>query len=73
MNTQPPVIVYPTSETGGRTVRADGAILGLAHSVADLVDLLSGVGLELDPDEVVSSPLIEWRGGGAAVWAESPP
>ncbi|GGT14437.1 hypothetical protein [Streptomyces purpureus] len=72
MDQHPPVIVYPTSETGGRRVRVDGAILGLAHSVADVVDLLAGVGLELSPDDVVTSRLIEWRGGGPGVWAESP-
>ncbi|MET9438463.1 hypothetical protein [Streptomyces sp. NPDC006551] len=73
MSSHPPVVVHPPSATGGRRVRADGRILGLAESVADVADLLASVGLELGPDEVVESPLIEWRGGGPGVWAESPP
>ncbi|MFG3493926.1 hypothetical protein [Streptomyces sp. NPDC047928] len=73
MSAHPPVIVYPPSETGGRRVRADGTILGLAHSIAELADMLAGVGLELGPDEVAASRLVEWRGGGPGVWGESPP
>ncbi|MHC3394804.1 hypothetical protein ACLQ2E_35935, partial [Streptomyces lavendulocolor] len=59
--------------SGGRTVHTDGTLLGLAHSVAALVDLLSGVGLELGPDEVATTRLLPWQGGGPAGWAESPP
>ncbi|WP_336321078.1 hypothetical protein [Streptomyces lavendofoliae] len=70
---QPPVTVSPPNASGGRDVHAEGSPLGLAHSVADLVDLLSTVGLELGPDEVATTRLIHWQGGGPAVWAESPP
>ncbi|MFF7177319.1 hypothetical protein [Streptomyces sp. NPDC008121] len=73
MSSHRPVVVHPPSGTGGRRVHADGRILGLAESVADVADLLAAIGLELGPDEVADSPMIEWRGGGPAVWAESPP
>ncbi|MCS0634925.1 hypothetical protein NX801_04465 [Streptomyces sp. LP05-1] len=72
MTSDTPVIVHPPSEIGGRSVQAGEDSLGTAHSVADVVDLLSGVGLELSPDEVATTRLIDWRGGGPGVWAESP-
>jgi hypothetical protein len=72
--TGPPVIVYPPSPTGGRRVRADGEILGLAYGLTDLVEFLRRAGLEgLDEYDVTQSPLIEWRGGGPYVWVEGPP
>jgi hypothetical protein len=64
----PPVIVYPPSPTGGRRVRADGEILGLARSLRDVAEFLRRAGLELDEDAVAESPLIEWRGGGPELW-----
>ncbi|TLQ45777.1 hypothetical protein [Streptomyces marianii] len=67
----PPVIVYPPSPTGGRRVRVGGEILGLAHSLGDVVEFLRRAGLEgLDEDDVARSELIEWRGGGPGVWPE---
>ncbi|MBT2390757.1 hypothetical protein J7E87_15335 [Streptomyces sp. ISL-1] len=69
-----PVVVYPTSPTGGRRVRVDGEIVGLAYSLADVAELLRRAGMEgMDADDVARSELIEWRGGGPQVWAESPP
>ncbi|WP_225830483.1 hypothetical protein [Streptomyces sp. NK08204] len=59
-----PVIVHPPSATGGRRVRVDGEILGLAHNVADVAEFLRRAGLEIDPAEVAKSPWIDWRGGG---------
>ncbi|MET9321936.1 hypothetical protein ABZX75_17340 [Streptomyces sp. NPDC003038] len=73
MASHPPVIVYPPSPSGGRRVRADGTILGLAYSLQDVVEFLRRAGLELNPDEAAESRLIEWRGGGPGVWSESPP
>jgi len=65
----PRVIVAPPSPSGGRRVRVDGEILGLAHSRSDLVELLRRAGLEdIDETDVVRSRLIEWRGGGPDVW-----
>jgi hypothetical protein len=70
--TGPPVIVYPPSPTGGRRVRADGEILGLAHSLRDVAEFLRRAGLDLDEDQAAESPLIEWRGGGPWLWPEPP-
>ncbi|MEW2631618.1 hypothetical protein AB0903_08155 [Streptomyces sp. NPDC048389] len=64
-----PVIVYPPSPTGGRRVRVDGEILGLAYSLADVVEFLRRAGLEgLDEDDVARSELIEWREAGPDAW-----
>ncbi|MEU9033812.1 MULTISPECIES: hypothetical protein [unclassified Streptomyces] len=64
-----PVIVHPPSPTGGRRVRVDGQILGLAFNLADLVEFLRRAGLEgLDEVAVARSELIEWRGGGPEHW-----
>lgn len=63
------MIVYPPDEQGGRRVRVDGAILGLAYSVQDVVAFLQEAGLQsFDEMDVVRSSLIEWRGGGPDVW-----
>ncbi|MGW0284621.1 hypothetical protein ACWDXT_16100 [Streptomyces sp. NPDC003236] len=63
-----PVIVQLPSPTGGRRVRVGGEILGLAHSVRDLVEFLRRAGLEMEPEEVTDSPLIDWRGMGPERW-----
>ncbi|AIS02136.1 hypothetical protein [Streptomyces glaucescens] len=69
MASDQPVTVYPPDESGGRRVRADGAILGLAYSVQDIARLMQEAGLHhWDEMDVVRSPLIEWRGGGPDVW-----
>ncbi|MFE9684150.1 hypothetical protein [Streptomyces sp. NPDC006285] len=64
-----PVVIYPPSPTGGRRVRIDGEILGLAYGLRDAAEFLRRAGLE-DADEsyVEESGLIEWRGGGPDVW-----
>ncbi|MFJ8995574.1 hypothetical protein ACIRQH_34865 [Streptomyces sp. NPDC102279] len=69
MTSATPVIVYPPDETGGRRVRVDGQILGLAYNVRDVAALLQTAGMQ-DADEmdVIRSPFIEWRGGGPEVW-----
>ncbi len=61
-----PITVYPPTPTGGRRVRVDGEILGLAHSDRDLVEFLRRAGVD-DAEELVDSDsrLIEWRGGKA--------
>ncbi|MFG2404218.1 hypothetical protein ACGFR8_07740 [Streptomyces brevispora] len=64
-----PVVVDPPSSIGGRRVRVDGTILGLAYGVGDVVEFLRRAGLEDVDDAVVEgSELIEWRGGGPDVW-----
>ncbi|WP_055489156.1 hypothetical protein [Streptomyces sp. TP-A0356] len=66
---EPRVIVSPPSGTGGRRVRADGEILGMAYSLRDVAVLLQRAGLEgWDELDVVASSLIEWQGGGPEVW-----
>lgn len=62
------VIVHPPSPTGGRRVRVDGEILGLAHNVVDVAEFLRRAGLEIDPAEVAESPWIDWRGAGSERW-----
>ncbi|MFD6294537.1 hypothetical protein ACFWFU_07000 [Streptomyces sp. NPDC060235] len=68
MTSAVPVVVSPPSPSGGRRVRVDGEILGLAHSVRDVVEFLRRAGLELEPAEVIASPFIVWQGGGPDVW-----
>ncbi|MFZ4266554.1 hypothetical protein [Streptomyces arboris] len=63
------VVVSPPSPSGGRRVRVDGTILGLAYGLGDLVEFLRRAGLEgVDEVEVARSPLVDWRGGGPDVW-----
>ncbi|MFE9484523.1 hypothetical protein ACFYNM_38825 [Streptomyces spororaveus] len=72
MAADPRVIVYPPDDDGGRQVRADGRTLGRAFGPADILEFLRRTGL--DPDDVVlderDQGLIEWRGGGPAVWRQ---
>ncbi|GAA3045760.1 hypothetical protein [Streptomyces glomeratus] len=69
---EPRVIVSAPSETGGRRVRSDGEILGMAYNLHDLAVLLQRAGLEgWDEVDVAESPLIEWHGGGPEVWPRS--
>lgn len=65
-----PVIVYPPSPTGGRRVRIDGQILGLAYGLQDIVEFLRRAGLDdIDVTDVETSALIDWRGGGPDRWS----
>ncbi|WP_406008204.1 hypothetical protein OG440_20260 [Streptomyces sp. NBC_00637] len=66
------VIVDPPSPKGGRRVRVDGEILGLAHHVADVAEFLRRAGLEIDPAEIAGSPWIDWRGTGPEHWDPEP-
>ncbi|MFE6284375.1 hypothetical protein [Streptomyces sp. NPDC057877] len=64
-----PVVVYPPDEDGGRRVRVEEKILGLAYSIRDVAAFLQEAGLQdWDEMDVVRSALIEWRGGGPEVW-----
>ncbi|MGW2837335.1 hypothetical protein ACWCWD_06440 [Streptomyces sp. NPDC001493] len=65
-----PVVVYPVSPTGGRRVRVDGTILGLAHSLRDVAEFLRRAGMDdVTEDDVAASGLIDWRGGGPDAWS----
>ncbi|MEU2134962.1 hypothetical protein [Streptomyces sp. NPDC018352] len=64
-----PVVVYPPDESGGRRVRADGEILGMAYSIRDVTEFLRRAGLDdITEDDVAASGMIEWRGGGPEAW-----
>ncbi|MFD9336325.1 hypothetical protein ACFWBF_18255 [Streptomyces sp. NPDC060028] len=62
------VIVYPPDAQGGRRVRCDGEILGRALGPGDLLEFLRRAGLDQDDVRLDDVGLIEWRGGGPAVW-----
>ncbi|MEU6143417.1 hypothetical protein ABZ848_24030 [Streptomyces sp. NPDC047081] len=62
------VTVHPPSPAGGRRVRADGELLGLAHNIIDLTEFLRRAGLEIDPSEVAGMPWIDWKGVGPDRW-----
>lgn len=46
MASSTPVVIYPPDEDGGRRVRVDGTILGLAYSARDVAALLQEAGLQ---------------------------
>lgn len=65
----PRVVVQPPSPSGGRRVRVDGVILGIAFGLSDFLEFLRRAGLEdVESLDLETSPLIEWRGGGPGVW-----
>ncbi|MFI9081623.1 hypothetical protein ACIGW8_35040 [Streptomyces sioyaensis] len=66
------VIVQPPGASGGRRVRIDGEILGVAYSPADLLEFLRRAGLDPDMVDLTDTDLIEWRGGGPDVWGAPP-
>ena len=68
MARRPPVVVSPPSPTGGRRVRADSTILGIAYGPRDLIEFLRRAGLDPDDVDLNDPHLIEWRGGGPDVW-----
>ncbi len=66
------VVVYPPDAEGGRRVRCDGEILGRALGPADFLEFLRRAGLDPDVVRLDDPVLIEWRGGGPAVWSPDP-
>jgi hypothetical protein len=65
-----PVVVYPPDESGGRRVRVDGEILGMAYGLRDVAEFLRRAGLDdVTEDDVILSGVIDWRGGGPDVWS----
>ncbi|MET9880314.1 hypothetical protein ABZZ36_37765 [Actinacidiphila glaucinigra] len=62
------VIVYPPSETGGRHVRVDGEILGVAYDMRDFIEFLRQAGIDPLRVSVTDPDLVEWRGAGPSVW-----
>ncbi|MDV9194335.1 hypothetical protein [Streptomyces sp. Wh19] len=64
-----PIVIYPPSPTGGRRVRVDGEILGLAMSVRDVAEFLRRAGMDdITEDDVILSGMIDWRGDGPDAW-----
>ncbi|MGW1769860.1 hypothetical protein ACWCQL_38165 [Streptomyces sp. NPDC002073] len=61
------VVVYSPDAQGGRRVRCDGEILGLALDPGDILKFLRRAGLDPDDVRLDDALLIEWRGGGPAV------
>lgn len=43
-----------------------GRVVGVAHGVQDVILLARRHGVELEAEELDRTPLVEWRGGGAA-------
>ncbi|OEJ35377.1 hypothetical protein BGK67_01170 [Streptomyces subrutilus] len=66
------VVVYPPDNQGGRQVRCDGELLGRALGPADLLEFLRRAALDTDIARLEDPLLIEWRGGGPAVWIPRP-
>lgn len=66
------VIVYPPSATGGRHVRVDGKILGVAYDMRDFLEFLRRTGIDPLRVSVTDSDLVEWRGAGPSVWRRRP-
>ncbi|MDX2709322.1 hypothetical protein PV350_41750 [Streptomyces sp. PA03-6a] len=54
----------PPSPGGGRRVRVEGEILGVAYNLRDFLEFVRRAGLDPDMVNVVDEDLIEWRGGG---------
>lgn len=65
----PRVTVHPPDAQGRRRVHAGGRPLGRAHGVGDLMEFLRRAGLDPDDVDLDDVLLIQWRGGGPAVWS----
>ncbi|MFD8509680.1 hypothetical protein ACFV27_00840 [Streptomyces antimycoticus] len=64
----PRIVVQPPSPDGGRRVRVDGNILGVAYGLSDLLEFLRRAGADVDSIDLEETELITWRGGGPDVW-----
>ncbi|MFJ4851545.1 MULTISPECIES: hypothetical protein [unclassified Streptomyces] len=62
------VIVMPVSPSGGRQVRTEEEILGVAFNADDLLEFLRRAGLDPDTVDITDPELIDWRDEGPAVW-----
>ncbi|MBO8185411.1 MULTISPECIES: hypothetical protein [Streptomyces] len=68
-----PVTVHPPDAEGGRRVVARDRILGTAHNVMELLNLLEDAGMDREHIRLDDASLIDWRGGGAYEWAPRKP
>jgi hypothetical protein len=64
----PRIVVQPPSPGGGRRVRVDSNILGVAYGLMDLLEFLRRAGADVDSIDLEETELITWRGGGPDVW-----
>ncbi|MET9879026.1 hypothetical protein ABZZ36_30995 [Actinacidiphila glaucinigra] len=62
------IVVLPPSDTGGRVVRADGVVLGVAYRMAGAPEFLRRAGLDPDDVGVHARDLFDWRAGGPEMW-----
>ncbi|WP_406429183.1 hypothetical protein [Streptomyces sp. NBC_01589] len=51
-----PIVIYPPDESGGRRVRVDWEILGMAHSLRDVTEFLRRAGMDDITEEDVILP-----------------
>jgi hypothetical protein len=63
------IVVHRPSPEGGRRVTAYGRFLGIAYGLSDLREFLRRAGLDTDDVGLEDPAMVEWRGGGPAVWA----
>ncbi|WP_093838038.1 hypothetical protein [Streptomyces aidingensis] len=68
--TVPRIVVYPPTPGGGRRVRVDREILGIARSTGELVEFLRRAGADPESIDITDPAVVEWRGPGPEVWAE---
>lgn len=61
-----PIVVHAPTFMEGRAMSLQGRVVGVAHGVQDVILLARRHGVELEADELDRTPLVEWRGGGAA-------
>ncbi|AVH60034.1 MULTISPECIES: hypothetical protein [Streptomyces] len=69
MASNPPVVIYPPGEDGGRRVRVGAEFVGMAYTILDVVEFLRGAGLEdVEPEDVADEDWVEWRAVGPGAW-----
>ncbi|MEU8549141.1 hypothetical protein [Streptomyces roseoverticillatus] len=64
------VVVHPPSSSGGRRVTAGAENLGVAYGVVDVIEFLRRAGVASEDMQLEDPELIDWRGGGPAVWSK---
>ncbi|MER5728900.1 hypothetical protein ABT084_11270 [Streptomyces sp. NPDC002138] len=60
----PQVVINPPEDQGQRRVRVDGADLGRARDLRDILEFLRRAGLDPDDIDPHDDTLFTWNGGG---------
>jgi hypothetical protein len=60
------LVVEPPSRSGGRRVRVDAEILGVAYGPVDVIEFARRAGLE--NVDLEDEAVVDWRGGGPDYW-----